>query len=95
MTGSSRYNHLLTVKFQMANQPFYKSAETYEIKPLPLETYFQFCDRIFKEYGKEITEDAVTFLYYLYSGETAPLQETMNHVFSKVRPSRMADIKSA
>jgi len=91
-SGSS--NHMLTVMFQMANQPFYKSAEPFEIYPLSRETYSQFCSRIFTEYEKEITDDAVTFLYYLFSGETAPMQETMNHVFRKVQSHQKADINS-
>ena len=91
-SGSS--NHMLTVMFQMANQPFYKSAEPFEITALPPETYSQFCRRIFTEYEKEIDEDALAFLYFLFSGETAPMQETMNRVFRMVPPHRKADIKS-
>ena len=91
-SGSSR--HLLTVMFQMASQPFYKSAEPYEIKALPLETYTVFCRRLFSEYGKDIAEEAVAFLYYLFSGETAPMQETMNHVFRKTKARGKANIGS-
>ncbi|MBP3203031.1 MAG: ATP-binding protein [Bacteroidales bacterium] len=90
-SGSS--SHLLTVTFQMANQPFYKSAESYQLGELPEETYYQFCRRLFKAHGKEISEDAVQFLYELFSGETAPMQETMNRTFSIVGRGQKADIQ--
>lgn len=83
-SGSS--SHMLTAMFQMNNQPFYKSAEPYDIKELPLDAYSQFCSRLFAEYDKEISEDSIKFLYYLFSGETAPMQETMNRVFRMVLP---------
>ena len=88
-SGSSR--HMLTVMFQMANQPFYKSAESFELGSLPLETYSQFCRHLFSEYGRDISEEAVQFLYYLFSGETAPMQETMNRVFSMTGTGDKAD----
>ncbi len=79
--GSSK--HMLTEMFQIANQPFYKSAQPLEIAPLPIDTYSPFCKRLFQECNKDITDEAVRFMYWLFSGETAPMQETMNHVFSK------------
>ena len=91
-SGSSR--HMLTVMFQMANQPFYKSAESFELSSLPLETYSQFCRRILSKYGRDISEEAVQFLYFLFSGETAPMQETMNRVFSMVGTGYKADVNT-
>lgn len=88
-SGSS--SHMLSVMFQMANQPFYKSAESFELSSFPLETYSQFCRRILSEYGKDISEDAIRFLYYIFSGETAPMQETMNRVFSMIKTGDRAD----
>lgn len=90
--GSSK--HMLTEMFQIANQPFYKSAEPFEIMPLPLDIYSDFCKRLFLDYGKEVTDEAVEFLYYLFSGETAPMQETMNHVFSKTATHSVANKES-
>ena len=91
-SGSS--SHMLTVMFQMSNQPFYKSAESFELAALPLETYSLFCSRIFAQFDKEITAEAIQFLYFLFSGETAPMQETMNRVFSMVKPGKTADIRT-
>ena len=91
-SGSSR--HMLTVMFQMANQPFYKSAESFELGSLPLETYSHFCRRILSQYGRDISEEAIQFLYYLFSGETAPMQETMNRVFSMVGTGDKADVNT-
>ena len=90
--GSSK--HLLTEMFQIANQPFYKSAQPLEIMPLPADTYSAFCKKLFQDYHKDITNEAVELLYLLFSGETAPMQETMNQVFSKTPVHAVADIES-
>lgn len=90
--GSSK--HLLTEMFQIANQPFYKSAEPFEIMPLPLDTYSSFCKKQFQDYGKAISDEAVEFLYLLLSGETAPMQETMNQVFSRTPNHGIAEKES-
>lgn len=89
-SGSS--NHLLSVMFQMASQPFYKSAEPFDIKAIPLHTYSQFCVKMFSGYGKAVNPGAVSFLYHLFSGETAPMQETMNMVFRNVKAGHTADV---
>lgn len=91
-SGSSR--HMLTVMFQMASQPFYKSAEPYDIKALPLDTYTVFCQDLFAQYEKGINPEAVTLLYQLFSGETAPMQETMNRVFSNTPVHQSASPES-
>ena len=91
-SGSSR--HMLTVMFQMANQPFYKSAEPFDIYALPLETYTQFCEEMFSRYDKSVTPEAIQMLYYLFSGETAPMQETMNLIFRNTPVHQEADTDS-
>ena len=91
-SGSSK--HMLTEMFQIASQPFYKSAEPFEIEPLPLHTYSAFCKRLFKEYDKDISGDAVSFLYFLFSGETASMQATMNQVFGRTPIHGKADTES-
>ena len=90
--GSSK--HLLSEMFQTANQPFYKSSEPFEIYPIPADTYSSFCKRLFQDYGKDITDEAVVFLYLLFSGETAPMQATMNQVFSQTPVHGTADKES-
>jgi AAA+ ATPase superfamily predicted ATPase len=90
-SGSSK--HMLTEMFQIANQPFYKSAEPFEIEPIPLQTYSGFCKLLFNKFNKDITDDAVEFLYFLFSGETAPMQATMNQVFSRTHIHGTADME--
>lgn len=91
-SGSS--SHMLTVLFEMSSQPFYKSAESFEIKALELDTYKEFCNRLFAEYGKEINGESVEFLYELFSGETAPMQQVMNRVFTMVDYEKKADTET-
>lgn len=91
-SGSSP--HMLTEMFQMGSQPFYKSAETYEIKVLDKEVYADFCKTLFEEYHKTVSAKAMDFLYTLLSGETAPMQEVMNQVFRRLPGNNTADIQS-
>ena len=89
-SGSS--SHMLTAMFQLANQPFYKSAQTYEIDVLDLDVYTEFCKKNFRKNAKDVSADAVEFLYYCFSGETAPMQEIMNLVFIKTLEGSTADV---
>ena len=88
-SGSSK--HMLAIMFNDYGQPFYKSARSVDLDALPLDTYTRFCKKIFAENKKEITEDAVRYVYELFSGETLLMQQTMNDVFSKTPAKGTAD----
>ena len=83
-SGSSR--HMLTTMFQLSNQPFYKSAVSMDLDIIPLEVYTAFCQEMFQYGGKSIASDAVAFAYYLFSGETYLLQETMKEAYARTEP---------
>ena len=89
--GSSR--HMLTTMFQMANQPFYKSAVSMDLDIIPLDTYVEFCERMFERGKKKIEREAVEFAYYLFSGETYLLQSLMKEVYASLPSRAIARVK--
>jgi len=91
-SGSS--SHMLTEMFNLNTQPFYKSASPFDIRELSLDKYHIFCKSVLEEYGRRISYEASRFLYILFSGETAPMQETMNAVFRNSRPGKEIDVDS-
>ena len=91
-SGSS--SHMLTEMFNLNTQPFYKSASPFDIRELSLDKYHIFCKSVLEEYGRGISYEASRFLYILFSGETAPMQETMNAVFRNSRPGKEIDVDS-
>lgn len=91
-SGSSK--HLLALMFNEYGQPFYKSAWSVDLAPLPLETYKSFCKRLFVGNKREIDDQAVDFIYELFSGETMLMQQAMNNIFSNTQIGEKADIET-
>lgn len=78
-SGSSR--HRLSSMFLNYNQPFYRSAVTMDLDIIGLESYREFAKAMFEDYGRIVDDDAVDFVYYLMSGNTFNMQETMKEMF--------------
>ena len=78
-SGSSR--HMLQKMFENPDEPFYRSATSLELQPIPQEAYTQFCEEMFTLYGKSIDPEAVEFVYKLFSGNTFDMQEVMKETF--------------
>lgn len=87
-SGSAR--HMLTTMFQMSNQPFYKSAAPMDLDILSLDSYTAFCKDLFRLGGKSIDDNAVSFAYHLFSGETYLMQETMKETYAGCAPGAAA-----
>ena len=81
-SGSSK--HMLNTMFTNYNQPFYKSSSNIDLDIIGYDTYEHFVRGCFEEYGKAISPDAIRFVYDLFLGETAPMQELMNNVFGSL-----------
>ena len=79
-SGSSR--HMLTTMFHLSNQPFYKSAVSMDLDIIPIETYVDFCSKMFAIGRKTIEPEAVRFAYMLLSGETFLMQSLMKEIYS-------------
>ena len=79
-SGSER--HMLDIMFGSQDNPFYKSARNLDILAIPEGTYCDFAREMFRKGGKEISLEAVQFVYRLFDGVTYYLQETLNEAFS-------------
>ena len=88
-SGSS--SHMLTTMFQLSNQPFYKSAVSMDLDIIPQESYREYCMRMFALGNKQITPEAVDFVYCLFSGDSFLMQQIMKQAYSSVSPGETAD----
>lgn len=88
---SGSEQHMLDTMFNTANEPFFKSARPMNLKPLSLETYSDFCKKCFRQYGKDITDDAIELVYCLFEGSTYHMQDTMNELFFMISPGEIAN----
>ena len=88
-SGSSR--HQLDRMFEYPNEPFYRSATPLNLERIPLSAYQEFAVRMFKNYGKDADEDAISKVYNLFSGNTYDMQEVMKGAFSFTPKGKKAD----
>lgn len=78
--GSQR--HLMTEIFVSPSRPFYQSTSLMSIEPINSEHYVAFAQKLFQEYGKAITPEAVEAVYQRYEGVTWYVQSVMNALFT-------------
>lgn len=95
-SGSKR--HLMGEMFSSPARPFYQSASTMSLKPIPLESYSPFIKHHFEHYGLSINDDAIEYLYGKFEGTTWYIQKICNEVFAAAdtgRPCNISDIDAA
>ena len=80
-SGSER--HLLSQMFSSHTRPFYQSAGVMELKAIEETNYIRFAQRLFHEYGKDISSEAVSAVYRMMDGYTYFIQRTLNHTFGE------------
>lgn len=73
---------LLQEMFISSKRPFYQSAEIMNLEPIKENTYIEFVSNMFRDYNKEVDEDAIHKIYRLFGGTTFYLQRTMNGAFA-------------
>lgn len=88
---SGSEQHMLDTMFNTANEPFFKSARPMGLKPLSLKTYSEFCKKCFRQYNKDITDDAIELVYYLFEGSTYHMQDIMNEIFFSINSGDIAN----
>ncbi len=76
--------HLLSQMFATKARPFYRSGSTILLERIPEPVYREFATNLFRQYGKSISDDAVTLLYRIVDGYTYYLQRTLSYVFSRI-----------
>lgn len=91
---SGSETHMLYSMFNNYNEPFYKSSMNFGLKRIELDTYTDFCRRTFKEYGKDVSPEAIQLVYDLFWGNFLNLQQVFNKVFDYTPKGEIADINS-
>lgn len=79
-SGSKR--HTMSNMFNSPAKPFYQSAISMGLAPIPLDTYTEFACRMFSERGKGVSREVVQQVYEKYQGYTWFVHMMMNELFS-------------
>lgn len=78
--GSRR--HMMVNMFSSAKRPFYNSAISLSLGPIPREKYAEFASRLFKEHGKSLAPEVIEEVYRSVEGTTWYMQLLMNEGFA-------------
>lgn len=78
-SGSKR--HLMNEMFLSPVRPFYQSAITMGLEPIPEEKYTEFAEMQFQKHGKSLEPEVVHDVYQRFDGVTFCLQRVMNVLF--------------
>ncbi len=78
--GSKR--HLMNNMFHSSSKPFYQSAISMGLEPIPMDAYVEFADRLFEERGKYVSHELVEKVYTMFDGCTWFVQMMMNELFA-------------
>lgn len=68
--------------FNSPSRPFYQSATTISLKPIPLPAYSEFIHKHFHAAGKMIDDAAVRLIYERFEGTTWYIQKMANELFA-------------
>lgn len=78
--GSKR--HTMSNMFNSPSKPFYQSAISMGLGPIPVDVYEEFACRMFAENNRSIEPEAVRIVYDRYCGYTWFVQTMMNELYS-------------
>jgi len=84
-SGSKR--HVMSNMFHSPSKPFYQSAISMGLDPLPISVYSDFATRLFQERDRIIERDAIEEVWHLYQGYTWFVQMMMNELFALTKPN--------
>lgn len=79
--GSQR--EMMGTMFTSSSRPFYQSATVINLPPIDEMKYLEFCERHFRNAGKDLDEDVVHSLYQRFESTTFYLQKVMNILFMR------------
>ena len=65
-SGSKR--HLMSNMFNSSSKPFYQSAISIGLKPIPIHIYVEFANRLFEQRGKLIDKSVIEEVYRMFDG---------------------------
>ena len=79
-SGSKR--HVMSNMFNSPSKPFYQSAISMGLEPIPVETYTDFATRMFDKREKHIDRQVIEDVWNKYAGYTWFVQMMMNELFA-------------
>jgi AAA+ ATPase superfamily predicted ATPase len=79
-SGSKR--HMMGEMFSSPARPFYQSASTISLKPIPLDSYSSFISDHFNQGGMKIENDAISYIYEKFEGTTWYIQKICNELYA-------------
>ena len=82
-SGSKR--HIMSNMFNSPSKPFYQSAISMSLDPIPVDTYSDFAIRLFEENNRHIDEAVIETIWNKYDGYTWFVQMMMNELFALTR----------
>lgn len=83
-SGSKR--HMMSNMFNSSSKPFYQSAISMGLAPIPVDTYTDFAIQLFEEHGKHLDPAVAQTVWQQYSGYTWFVQMMMNELFALTAP---------
>ena len=90
-SGSKR--HMMGEMFSSPARPFYQSASTISLKPIPLESYSQFINYHFNKDELQIESEAIKYIYDRFDGTTWYIQKICNELYAMTEPNSPCGIK--
>lgn len=90
-SGSKR--HMMGEMFSSPARPFYQSASTMSLKPIPLDSYSTFITHHFEQGGLEIEHEAIKYLYEKFEGTTWYIQKICNELYAMAEKDCPCGIK--
>ena len=82
--GSKR--HMMSNMFNSPSKPFYQSAISMGLDPIPVDIYADFAMRLFEERDKHIKREVVETVWNMFHGYTWFVQIMMNELFALTKP---------
>ena len=79
-SGSKR--HVMSLMFNSPAKPFYQSAVSMGLEPIPVPIYKDFAIRLFKERNKRIDPEVIETVWQQYEGYTWFVQMMMNELYA-------------
>ena len=72
----------MSLMFNSPSKPFYQSAVSMGLEPIPVPTYTEFAMRLFAESNKQIAPEVVESVWEQYEGYTWFVQMMMNELYA-------------
>jgi hypothetical protein len=89
--GSKR--HMMSNMFNSPSKPFYQSAISMGLEPIPVDIYSDFAIGLFEEGGKHIEREVVEEVWRMFNGYTWFVQMMMNELFALTIPNGVCTLE--